>query len=61
MSPNAPRDPVLVAIARLEGKVETLVQKVSDHERKLRWIVSAALLVLGVVGGPDAVQLLATA
>lgn len=61
MSPNNDRDPVLVAIARLEEKVDALVQKVNDHERRLRWIASVAVLVVGVVGGPDAVQLLATA
>lgn len=59
MSPS--NDPVLVAIARLETKVNTLVRKVDDHEKRLRWVASAAILVVGVVGGPDAVQLLSTA
>lgn len=59
MSPST--DPVLVAIAKLTTKVDTLVEKVNDHERRLRWIVSAAVLVVGIIGGPDAVQLLTTA
>ena len=52
------RDPVLVALRRLEDKVDALTRRVADHESKLRWIVSAALVVIGAVGGPDAVQLL---
>jgi hypothetical protein len=50
-------DPVLVAIAKLESKVDDLVQKVNDHEKRLRWVVTAAVLVVGAIGGPDAVQL----
>lgn len=57
MSPNS--DPVLVAIARLEEKVDALVQRVGDQEKRLRWVVGVAVLVVGAVGGPDAVQLLA--
>lgn len=56
MSPT--HDPILVALAKLETKVDELVQKVTDHERRLRWVVSIAVLVVGAVGGPDAVQLL---
>lgn len=59
MSPS--NDPVLVAIAKLEEKVDALVQKVNDHEKRLRWVVTVAVLVVGAVGGPDAVQLLTTA
>ncbi len=51
-------DPVLAAIERLEEKVDALAVRVTDHEKRLRWIVSVALLVVGAVGGPDAVQLL---
>jgi hypothetical protein len=59
MSPQ--NDPVLVAIAKLETKVNALIKKVEDHERRLRWVVTAAVLAVGAVGGPDAVQLLSTA
>lgn len=51
-------DPVLIALARLEEKVDTLTQRVADHESRLRWVVSAAVLIVGMVGGPNAVQLL---
>lgn len=51
-------DPVLVAIERLEDKVDALAVRVTDHEKRLRWIVSVALLVVGAVGGPDAAQFL---
>lgn len=59
MTPNT--DPVLVAIARLSEKVDALVEKVNDHEKRLRWVVTVAVLVVGAVGGPDAVQLLSSA
>lgn len=54
MSPTT--DPVLVAIAKLEEKVDSLARQVGDHEKRLRWIASAAVLVIGVIGGPDAAQ-----
>jgi hypothetical protein len=55
------KDPILVALARLEEKVDALSKRVADHEVRLRWIVSAALVVVGFVGGPDAVTLLGSA
>jgi hypothetical protein len=51
------KDPVVVAIEQLGRKVDDLAARVTDHEKKLRWIVSVALLVVGAIGGPDAVQL----
>lgn len=59
MSPQ--NDPVLVAIARLETKLDAVVVKVNDQEKRLRWVYGAAVLVVGAVGGPDVVQLLSTA
>lgn len=59
MSPS--NDPVLVAIAKLETKLDAVITKVNDQERRIRWVISAAVLVVGAVGGPDAVQLLTTA
>lgn len=60
------RDPVLVGLARLEEKVGHLSRQVNDlskqvatHDKMLRWLGSAALLVVGIIGGPDAVQTLA--
>lgn len=55
------KDPVLVALARVEGKLDTLAGRVTTHENKLRWIISVALVVLGAVGGPNAVQLVSGA
>jgi hypothetical protein len=51
-------DQILTALAKLDAKVDALSQKVSDHETKLRWVTSAALLVIGVIGGPNAVSLI---
>lgn len=51
-------DKILKAIAQLETKVDALAKQVSDHETKLRWVTSAALLVIGVIGGPNAVDLI---
>jgi hypothetical protein len=51
-------DQILTALAKLDSKVDALSQKVSDHETKLRWVTSAALLVIGVIGGPNAVSLI---
>jgi hypothetical protein len=53
-------DKILTAIAQLTAKVDALSKQVSDHETKLRWVTSAALLVIGIIGGPNAVELIAT-
>lgn len=58
MSPRDSSDPLVDAIDRLSEKVDALAVRVADHEKRLRWIVSVALLVVGAVGGPDAVQLI---
>lgn len=58
MSPQ--NDPILVAIARLEVKVDTLAKKVADHEGRLRWVASAAILIVGLIGGPNAAQIITT-
>lgn len=52
-------DEILKAIADLSTKVDTLARTVADHQRKLKWITSVALLVVGAIGGPDAVQAVA--
>lgn len=52
------RDPYLAALKRVEDKVDQVSVQVADHEKKLRWIVSVALLVVGAIGGPDAVSAL---
>lgn len=51
-------DKILTALATLTTKVDALTQQVAAHETKLRWVTSAALLVIGVVGGPNALQLI---
>jgi hypothetical protein len=52
-------DKILTAVNELTRKVDALATQVQAHETKLRWITSAALLVIGVVGGPNAVELIA--
>lgn len=51
-------DPILDAIAKLSSKVDDLAKQVADHERKLRWITTVAVLVIGAVGGPNAAKYL---
>ncbi|WP_298561397.1 hypothetical protein [Streptomyces luteogriseus] len=46
-------DPYLVALARLEEKVSSIAQTQSSHAK---WIMSITLLVVGIIGGPEAVQ-----
>lgn len=53
-----PTDPVLLAVARLERKVDKLTVKVLDQEKRLRWVVTVAVLIVGAVGGPEAAQVL---
>lgn len=48
---------ILTAISELRKQVDTLSAKVISLERKWQWITSAALVVVGAVGGPDAVTL----
>lgn len=51
-------DKILATVVRLEQKVDTLTERVTEHESKLKWITSAALVVVSVIGGPNAVQFL---
>jgi hypothetical protein len=51
---------VLSAIARLSRKVDALAVQVDGHNVKLRWITSVALVVIGAVGGPNIVQIIAS-
>lgn len=53
-----PEDQILAALTELKTKVDALTARVSEHETKLRWVTSAALLVIGVIGGPNAVSLI---
>lgn len=52
-------DKILTAIASLTKKVDDLADQVTAHERKLRWITTAAVFVVGAVGGPNAAKYLA--
>lgn len=54
-------DEILTAITQLTAKVDNLAQQVAAHDAKLKWITSIAIFVIGVVGGPNAVQLLTSA
>lgn len=56
-----PEDKILTAITVLTRKVDDLAAQVSQHDAKLRWITSVALVVIGIVGGPNAVNLISGA
>jgi hypothetical protein len=53
-----PEDKILTALATLTQRVEELSTRVGAHEKKLSYITSLALVVIGVVGGPNALQLI---
>lgn len=55
------KDPYLEVLERLERTVAALTAQVQAHDKKLRWIASAAIFVVGVVGGPNAAHVLAVA
>lgn len=48
-------DPYMAALERLQEKVDTIAATQQSHARAIKWITSAALLVIGAVAGPDAV------
>lgn len=58
MAPEDRPAAILRTVARIEEKVDGVAVKVADHEKKLRWITSVAILVVGAVGGPNAVHML---
>lgn len=49
-------DPIVVALARLEEQVKTLVITQQADSKRLQWLTVVLLLVVGAVGGPEAVQ-----
>lgn len=51
-------DPVLVALARLQDKVDAIAATQASHAKAIKWITTAALLMVGAIGGPDAVAAL---
>jgi hypothetical protein len=53
-----PDDVLVQALTDLQHKVDSLAHKVSALERKWQWITSAAMLLVGAVGGPNAVSLI---
>lgn len=55
-----PEDKILTALVTLTNKVDELSTRVAAHEKKLSYITSLALVVIGVVGGPNAVSLVTT-
>lgn len=52
-----PEDAVLKALTELKTKVDDLSAKVSTLERKWQLVTSAAMLLIGAIGGPQAVSL----
>jgi hypothetical protein len=54
----APQDPVLASLAKLGTKVDHLSAQVAAQEKRLHLVYTVVVLVVGVVGGPNAVQAL---
>jgi hypothetical protein len=42
----------------LAGEVQRLTAQVAAQDKKLRWITSVALVIVGAIGGPNAVELI---
>lgn len=53
-------DPYMAALIRLQEKVDAIASTQASHARAIKWITSAALVVIGAVAGPDAVMALTT-
>lgn len=54
----APQDPVLAKLATLNTKIDNLSVQVTNQEKRLHLVYTVVVLVVGVVGGPNAVQAL---
>lgn len=54
----APRDPVAVSLDALSRKVEALSVQVAGQEKRLHMVYTVVVLVVGAIGGPNAVQAL---
>lgn len=52
-------DKILAQLEELRRSTETLTARMAAMERRWSWVSSAALLIIGVVGGPNAVDLIA--
>lgn len=61
MTEKQHRDPVLAAVTRVEVQIKRIERKVDRHDKQLKWIVSAALVTIGAIGGPNAAHLVAGA
>lgn len=51
------QDKILSAIVALQTRVDGLTERVAALEKRTQWVTSAALLVIGVIGGPNAVSI----
>jgi hypothetical protein len=56
MSPQ--QDPVLTSLTEVKTKVDSLAQQIVSLEKRLHIVYTVVVLVVGVIGGPNAVQLL---
>jgi hypothetical protein len=45
-------------VRSLAGEVQRLTAQVAAQDKKLRWITSVALVIVGAIGGPNAVELI---
>lgn len=58
MPEKTERESVALTLARLEDKVDAIALTQAQHARAIKWITTAALLIVGAIGGPDAVAAL---
>lgn len=53
-----PEDQIAKSLEDLTKKVDDVQTKVNALEKKWQWITSAAFLLVGAIGGPNAVSLI---
>jgi hypothetical protein len=58
MSPQ--QDPVLTSLTEVKTKVDSLAAQIVSLEKRLHIVYTVVVLVVGVIGGPNAVQLLSS-
>ena len=52
------QDPILTSLTEVKTKVDALGAQLVSLEKRLHIVYTVVVLVVGVIGGPNAVQLL---